>query len=77
LIVFKNAGAIVMGPSQRQLRLLSPEDRIIYKTWLRRSLMLYSASLAILVLAVVANQVFTSSPDLAGDVHTAAIAARK
>ena len=68
-----------MGPSQRQLRLLSPEDCIIYKKWLRRSVMFYSAALAILVLAVVAHQIVASpSSDAAGDaMQTAAIAARK
>jgi hypothetical protein len=67
-----------MGPSQSQLRLLSPEDRIIYKKWLRRSLMFYSTALALLVLAVAANNIFASTPSgLAADMHTAAIAARK
>jgi len=67
-----------MGPSQSQLRFLSPEDRIIYKKWLRRSLMFYSTALALLVLAVAVNHLSTStSPDLASDMHTAAIAARK
>jgi hypothetical protein len=65
-----------MGPSQRQLRLLSPEDRITYKKWLRRSLMFYSAALALLVLAVAANHIVASpSSDIACDaMHTAAIA---
>jgi hypothetical protein len=68
-----------MGPSQRQLRLLSPEDRIIYKEWLRRSLMFYGAALTLLVLAAVANHLFTSpSSDVAGDtMHTAAITAKR
>ena len=67
-----------MGPSHSQLRLLSPEDRILYKKWLRRSLLFYSTALALLVVAVAANNLLTStSPDLAGDMHTAAIAARK
>jgi hypothetical protein len=68
-----------MGPSQRQLRLLSPEDRILYKKWLRRSLMVYGAALALLVLAAAANHILTSpSSDVAGDtMHTAAITAKK
>jgi hypothetical protein len=67
-----------MGPSQSQLRLLSPEDRVIYRKWLRRSLVFYSTALVLLVLAVAVNHIFTPTPsDLAGDVHTAAIAARK
>ncbi|HET7889093.1 MAG TPA: hypothetical protein VFL62_22930 [Bradyrhizobium sp.] len=68
-----------MGPSQRQLRLLSPEDRIIYMKWLRRSLMLYSTALALLVMAMVANHFFASaSSEVAEDsMHTAAIASGK
>ena len=67
-----------MGPSQSQLRFLSPEDRIIYKKWLRRSVMFYSTALVLLVLAVAVNHLFTStSSGLAGDMHTAAIAAKK
>jgi hypothetical protein len=67
-----------MGPSQSQLRFLSPEDRSIYKKLLRRSLVFYSTALALLVLAVAANHIFTStSSDFSGGVHTAAIAARK
>jgi hypothetical protein len=64
-----------MGPSQSQLRFLSPEDRIIYKKWLRRTVMFYSTALVLLVLAVAANHLFMSMPsELAGDMHTAAIA---
>ena len=67
-----------MGPSQSQLRFLSPEDRIIYKKWLRRSVMFYSTALALLVLAVAVNHLFTStSSGRAGDMHTAAVAAKK
>jgi hypothetical protein len=49
-----------MSPSLSLLRLLSPEDRIIYKKLLRRSLMFYSTALALLVFAVVANHLFSS-----------------
>jgi hypothetical protein len=64
-----------MGPSQGQLRYLSPEDRITYKKWLRRSLMFYSTVLALLVVAIAVNHIFVSMPsELAGDMHTAAIA---
>ena len=68
-----------MGPSQRQLKLLSPEDRIVYKTWLRRGLLFYGSLMALLIVAAFANQLFTASPlDVAGDtMHTAAISARK
>ncbi len=68
-----------MGPSQRQLRLLSPEDRAIYKLWLRRSVVFYGTVLTLLVVAAAANHFFISpSSDVAGEtVHTAAIAAKK
>ena len=67
-----------MGPSQSQLRFLSPEDRIVYRQWLRRSVMFYSTALVLLVLAVAANHIFApTSSDRAGDMQTAAIAARK
>jgi len=32
-----------MSPSQRQLSALSPEDRRLYRLWLRRCLLLYGA----------------------------------
>jgi hypothetical protein len=63
-----------MGPSLGQLRLLSPEDRTIYKKWLRRCVMFYSAALALLVIAVAANHIFSPVSE---DVRTAAITARK
>jgi len=68
-----------MGPSQRQLRLLSPEDRITYKKWLRRSMVFYGAALTLLVLAAATTNLFTSpSSDVAGDaMHTAAITAKR
>jgi hypothetical protein len=68
-----------MGPSDRQLRLLSPDDRIIYKQWLRRGLLFYGSLMTLLILAALANNVLTPAPsDVAGDtMHTAAISARK
>jgi hypothetical protein len=68
-----------MGPSQSQLRLLSPEDRILYKKWLRGGLLFYSSAMAALVLAAIAGHMITSAPsDVAGDpVHTAAIDSKK
>ena len=64
-----------MGPSQSQLRLLSPEDRALYKKWLRAGILFYGSILTLLVLAAVVNHVITP-PD--GDaMHTAAISARK
>ena len=64
-----------MGPSLSQLKLLSPEDRALYKKWLRRSLLIYSSIALFLVFLVVADRIFTTeSPDMAGDeMHTAAI----
>jgi hypothetical protein len=68
-----------MGPSQRQLELLSPEDRILYKKWLRRGLLVYSSLLAAVVLAAFANHlVISPSSDIAGDpIQTAANTAGK
>jgi hypothetical protein len=66
-----------MGPSQSQLKLLSPEDRVVYRQWLRRGLMFYSSAMALLILAAFASHV-VAPPDVAGDtMHTAAISARK
>jgi len=68
-----------MGPSQNQLRLLSPEDRILYKKWLRGGLMFYGSIMALMVFAAVANNMATSAPsDVAGDpMQTAAIASKR
>jgi hypothetical protein len=68
-----------MGPSQSQLRLLSPEDRILYKKWLRGGLLFYSSAMAILVLAAVVNHMITAAPSDVADepMHTAAIASKK
>ncbi len=64
-----------MGPSQNQLRLLSPEDRILYKKWFRRGLLLYGSLMAALVVAAVANHVASDMAD--EPMHTAAITAKK
>jgi hypothetical protein len=67
-----------MGPSQNQLRLLSPQDRALYKQWLRRTLLFYTSLVALLALAAFADHLFTAPPDSAGDpVQTAAMSARK
>ena len=64
-----------MGPSQSQLRLLSPEDRVLYRKWLRAGLLFYGSILGLLIFAAVVNHVITP-PD--GDaIHTAAITAQK
>jgi hypothetical protein len=67
-----------MGPSESQLKLLSPEDRIVYKQWLRRGLLFYASAMALLILAAFANHVFTEPSDVAGDtIQTAAVSTRK
>ena len=68
-----------MGPLQSQFGLLSPEDRVLYKRWFRRGLLFYGSVLALLIVAVFANHVFSPLPsDVAGDtMHTAAISAKK
>jgi hypothetical protein len=63
-----------MGPSLSQLRLLSPEDRIIYKKWLRRSVMLYGAALTLLVVAVAANHIFASASSQIADDSVSTVA---
>ena len=64
-----------MVPSLDPLRLLSPEDRAIYRRWLRRRVIFYSTAAALLVLAMAANYVLT--PVETDTVHTAAITAGK
>jgi hypothetical protein len=68
-----------MGPSQSQLRLLSPEDRIVYKQWFRRGLLFYGSLMVLLLFAAFANRIFTAAPsNVAGDtMHTAAISGRR
>lgn len=68
-----------MIPSQSQLRILSPEDRIVYKQWLRRRALFYASMTALLIVAALANDLFTATPsEVAGDtMHTAAISAQK
>ena len=64
-----------MVPSLDQLRLLSPEDRAIYRKWLRRSVIFYGTLTALLVVAIAANHIFTSG--LFDNVQTAAMTAGK
>lgn len=68
-----------MIPSQSQLKLLTREDRIVYRQWLRRGILFYGSMMALLFLAAFANQVFTAAPlDVAGDtMRTAAVSAQK
>lgn len=68
-----------MDPSQNQVELLSGDDRIVYRQWLRRTVLFYSSIVALLVFAAFANQMLTSSPSDVADetMQTAAIAAQK
>ena len=71
-----------MGPSQSQLKLLSPEDRRTYRKWLRAGLLFYGSLLGLLAFAIFVHLVVTPlSPDVAStdadEMHTAAISARK
>lgn len=66
-----------MGPSENQLKLLSPEDRIVYRRWLRGGLLFYGSVMALLLFAAFASHHFMPA-DVAGDtMHTAAISVRK
>jgi hypothetical protein len=71
-------GATDMSNSQSQLERLSPEDRIVYKRWLRGGLLFYGTLTALLIFAAFANQIYTNGPDkVAGNTpHAAGILAR-
>jgi hypothetical protein len=72
------ARSIHMGYSRSQFKFLSPEDRIVYKQWLRRGSLFYGSLLALLIVAAFVNHVIKPAPsDVAGDMHTAAVSARK
>jgi hypothetical protein len=64
-----------MGPSQSQLKLLSPQDRALYRKWLRAGLLFYGSLLGLLIFAAVVNRVVT--PPDGDEMRTAAISARK
>ena len=68
-----------MGPSQSQLSRLSPEDRAVYKQWVRRGILFYGSAVTLLICGAVANHIATSaSSNIAGDeLHTAAISVPK
>ena len=67
-----------MRTSQRQFERLSPEDRIVYKRWLRGGLFFYGTLTALFIFAALANQICTNGPDkVAGNTpHAAEILAR-
>jgi hypothetical protein len=67
-----------MSTSRSQFERLSPEDRIVYKQWLRRGLLFYGTLAALFIFAAFANQIYTNGPDkVAGNTpHAAEILAR-
>lgn len=67
-----------MSTSRSQLERLSPEERIVYKRWLRGGLSFYGTLTALFIVAAVANQFYTNKPDKLADrtAHTAEILAR-
>jgi hypothetical protein len=71
-------GATDMSTSQSQFERLSPEDRIVYKRWLRGGLLFYGTLTALFIFAAFANQIYTNGPDkVAGNAqHAAEILAR-
>jgi hypothetical protein len=71
-------GATDMSTSQSQFERLSPEDRIVYKRWLRGGLLFYGTLTALFIFAALANQIYTNGPDkVAGNTqHAARILAR-
>jgi hypothetical protein len=67
-----------MSTSRSQFERLSPEDRIVYKRWLRGGLLFYGTLTALFIFAAFANQLYTNVPDkVAGNTqHAAEILAR-
>ena len=67
-----------MSTSQSQLERLSPEDRIVYKRWLRGGLLFYGTLTALFIFAASANQIYTNGRDkVAGNTqHAAELLAR-
>ena len=67
-----------MDPTQSHIGSLSGDDRVVYRQWLRRTVLFYSSVIALLAFAAFANQMFSAPSGLAGDtVHTTEIAAQK
>ena len=67
-----------MSTSRSQFERLSPEDRIVYKRWLRGGLLFYGTLTALFIFTAFANQIYTNGPDkVAGNTqHAAEILAR-
>jgi hypothetical protein len=67
-----------MSTSQSQFERLSPEDRLVYRRWLRGGLLFYGTLTALFIFATFANQIYTNGADkVAGNTqHAAEILAR-
>ena len=67
-----------MSTAQSQFERLSPEDRIVYKRWLRGGLLFYGTLTALFIFAAFANHLYTNGPDkVAGNTqHAAEVLAR-
>jgi hypothetical protein len=68
-----------MSPSHRQLMALPPEERAIYKKWLRRALLLYGAVAVVLMVAMTGSLYFKAPDNLAANdtVRSTVSAARR
>ena len=66
-----------MSPSQRQLNALSPEDRRLYRRWLRRCLLLYGAIAFIGMIGISYHVTVGPQPLAAGDSARSALAAAR
>jgi hypothetical protein len=56
-----------MSPSHRQLMALPPEERALYKKWLRRALLLYGTVAIVLMLAMTGSRYFMALDNLAAN----------
>jgi hypothetical protein len=67
-----------MPPSHRQLMALSPEERTLYKKWLRRDLRLYGTIAIVLIMAITGSRHFTAPDNLAvNDMARSTVAAAR
>jgi hypothetical protein len=67
-----------MSTSRSQIERLSPEERIVYKRWLRGGLLFYGTLTALFIITAAANQFYTNKPDKVAysTTHAAEISAR-
>jgi hypothetical protein len=56
-----------MPPSRRQLMALSPEERALYKRWLRRDLLFYGTIAIMLMMAITGSRDLASPDNLAAN----------